>query len=165
MKRFVLVILSILFLVLDNTVMPFISIKGYFPSVLFTFAILFSLVNGYWEAVFMGAFSGLLQDVYFLNIFGVNALTNLLLCLVAAYIGENILKQKKLIPVILNFILTMVKFILVYFIYKLAKIKMNLDGIFIMGLYNMVIAFIMYSWVYTISNKAYMKTEWKFNEK
>ncbi|SHI49219.1 rod shape-determining protein MreD [Clostridium cavendishii DSM 21758] len=165
MKRFVLILLCLFFLVLDNTLMPFVGIKGCFPSLLFVFAILFSIVNGYYEAILIGSFSGIIQDIYFLNVFGINSITNLLLCLLAAYIGENILKHKKLVPVIFTLVITAVKYILVYILYRATNIKMNFDGIIIMPVYNMIIALLMYSWIYKISNKPYMKTEWKFNEK
>lgn len=165
MKRFILAVICIIFLILDNTLMPFMSIRGTFPSLLFTFAILFSILNGYWEAIYIGSFSGILQDIYFSNGLGINSLTNLLLCLLAAYVGENIFKQKRLIPVISTFVLTLIKFIVIYTLIVLFKIKMNLDGILIMSFYNMLIALIMYGWIYNICNKNYMKRQWKFNEK
>lgn len=165
MKRFILGVICIIFLILDNTLMSFISIRGTFPSLLFTFAILFSILNGYWESIYIGSLSGILQDIYFSNGFGFNSFTNLLLCLLAAYIGENIFKQKRLIPVISTFVLTLIKFIVIYALIILFKIKMNLDGILIMSFYNMFIAFVIYGWIYHICNKDYMKRQWKFNEK
>ncbi len=69
--------------------------KGVYPSLLFTFAVLYALMSGYWEAVFIGVLSGFLQDVYFVNVFGVNMLVNMLVCLIAAYIGESVFKHKK----------------------------------------------------------------------
>lgn len=165
MKRFILGVICIMFLILDNTLMPFISIRGVFPSLLFIFAILFSILSGYWEAIYIGIFSGILQDIYFSNGFGFNSFTNVLLCLLAAYVGESILKQKRLIPVISTFILTSVKYIMIYVLIILLKIKMSLDGILIMSFYNMFIAFVIYGWVYSMCNKDYMKRQWKFNEK
>lgn len=165
MKRFILGVICIIFLILDITLMPFLSIRGIFPSLLFTFAILFSILNGYWESIYIGSFSGILQDIYFSNGFGFNSFTNLLLCLLAAYVGENIFKQKRLIPVISTFVLTLIKFIVIYALTILIKVKMNLNGMLIMSFYNMFIALVMYGWVYNICNKDYMKRQWKFNEK
>ena len=93
MKRIVIILISIILLVIDNTLLPYYSIKGAFPSLLFVFAIGFSIVNGKKEAVFIGVLSGILQDVFFVKGNGVNALINLLLCVLAATIGENILKE------------------------------------------------------------------------
>ncbi|MGL5245075.1 MAG: rod shape-determining protein MreD [Sarcina sp.] len=165
MKRVVLLLLCILLLILDNTVMPFFSIKGIIPSLLLTFAILFSLINGYWEAVFIGVFSGILQDVYSMYPFGVNSLLNLMICLLAAAIGENIFKHKKLIPLLTTFGLTIVKFFGLIIIGKLVGIIIPINGVLILATYNTVLAFLLYRFVYNLSNKEFMKKQWKFSEK
>ena len=64
MKKVILVLISILLLILDNSVMPFLSIYGAFPSLLFTFAVLYSIINGAEDALFIGVVSGLLQDIF-----------------------------------------------------------------------------------------------------
>ena len=102
MKRLILILICLLLFILDNALIPFFSIKGVYPSLLFTFAILYSLMSGYWEAVFIGVLSGFLQDIYFVNVFGVNMLVNMLVCLIAAYIGESVFKHKKTIPVFIS---------------------------------------------------------------
>ena len=45
MKKWILIIISLVFLILDNSLMPFLAIKGAFPSLLFTFAIAYSIIN------------------------------------------------------------------------------------------------------------------------
>ena len=90
MKRFIIVLISILLLILDNSLSPFIAIKGVYPSLLFIFAIAYSIINGKKEAVFIGVVSGLLQDIFFFNGFGINALVNMLCCLFAGLVGEGI---------------------------------------------------------------------------
>lgn len=52
----------------------------------------------------MGVVSGILQDIFFFNGFGVNSLLNLFLCLLASFIGAGIIKTKRLIPVISAFL-------------------------------------------------------------
>lgn len=165
MKRVVLLLFSILFLVLDNTLAPFFSIKGIYPSLLFTFIILFSIINGYWEAIFVGVLAGILQDAYFMHGFGFNCLSNLILCTLAAFIGENIYKQRRLVPVILMFFMTLFKYIIIYLIGNILNIVVPIPGIFIMAFYNMIIALFIYGWVYRLSNKDFMKRQWKFSEK
>ena len=63
MKRLILILICLLLFIVDNTLVPFFSIKGVYPSLLFTFAVLYALMSGYWEAVFIGVLSGFLQDV------------------------------------------------------------------------------------------------------
>ena len=94
MKKWVLILISVVLLILDNSLMPFLAIRGAFPSLLFTFAIACSIVSGRKEAVTIGVISGLLQDIYFYEGFGINSLINMLICLLAAIIGENIYNEK-----------------------------------------------------------------------
>ena len=106
-----------------------------------------------------------LQDVYFVNVFGVNMLVNMLVCLIAAYIGESVFKHKKTIPVLSVGLLTIIKFFVVAFILNLINIRINLLSFWIMVLYNVFIGFFMYNWVYKLCNRDLMKREWKISEK
>ena len=63
MKRVLtIVFLCILFLILDNTLMPLLKINGAYPSLIFTFALCFSIVSSPKDAVIIGIFTGALQD-------------------------------------------------------------------------------------------------------
>lgn len=121
-------------------------------------------MSGYWEAVFIGVLSGFLQDVYFVNVFGVNMLVNMLVCLIAAYIGESVFKHKNNSGTISRFTYHNKVFI-VAFILNLINIRINLLSFWIMVLYNVVIGFFMYNWVYKLCNRDLMKREWKISEK
>ena len=90
MKKIVVILISIFLLVLENSLLPNYPIMGSYPSLLFIFAIAYSIIYGKNEAIFMGVISGILQDIYFVKGFGINSLSNLLLCFLAAKIGENI---------------------------------------------------------------------------
>jgi len=46
MKKWILFLISLVLLILDNSFMPFLAIKGAFPSLLFVFAIAYSIING-----------------------------------------------------------------------------------------------------------------------
>ncbi|MGG5462783.1 rod shape-determining protein MreD [Clostridium sp. B9] len=165
MKRLILILICILLFIIDNSLMPFFAIKGIYPSLLFTFAVLYSIMSGYWEALFIGVFSGFLQDVYFVNVFGVNMLVNMLSCLVAAYIGESVFKHKKFVPVLSVGILTIIKFFAVALVLWFINIKINLLNFWIMVLYNIFVGFFMYNWVYKMCNRDLMKREWKISKK
>ena len=66
-KRIILILMSTILLILDNTFSPFISIRGAWPSFLFIFAIAYSIINGRKEGIIIGVISGLLQDIFFLS--------------------------------------------------------------------------------------------------
>lgn len=161
-KIITLFLICVLFFVLDNTLVPFFAIRGYFPSLLFTFCILYSIVNGSWEGLWLGVFSGMLQDLYFFHGYGVNALTTMLLCAAAGFIGIGIFKEKALIPVVSCFGLSVFKGILIFVILFITKIYTPFLNVFFNSAYNLVIAILMYRWVYRLCQKDYMQRNWSF---
>ena len=161
MKRIVIILISIILLVIDNTLLPYYSIKGAFPSLLFVFAIGFSIVNGKKEAVFIGVISGLLQDIYFYEGFGVNALINMLICLLAAFIGENIYREKKLIPTISMILLYMLKVLSVFLVLKIAGKTINFEVGIYASLYSAIIMFLGYDFVLRLYDNNYKKKSWR----
>lgn len=164
MKKVILTLLCIGFLILDNTLLPFFAINTFYPSILMVFVLCYAIVSDKWDALGIGVFSGLLQDIYFFHGFGVNALVNMIVCLIASYVGESIFKEKRLIPVITTFFLTILKYILVFGLLYITKTKTHIQGVIYVGPLSMLLAFFMYKWVYRLSQKSYMKKDWKFNE-
>lgn len=161
-KILVLVLISIVLLVLDNTLMPFLAIRTYYPSLLFIFSICYSIINGKWEGLWLGIFTGLLQDLYFLDIIGINAFTNMLVCVLAAILGENIFKEKRLVPVVFSFFLSVLKGIILFVILYINGIKIEFISVFYVALYTMVITIIIYRSIYKLSQRRFMKREWRF---
>jgi len=163
MKRVLtLVFLCILFLILDNTLMPLLKIRDAYPSLIFTFALCYSIVSSPKDAVIIGVFTGALQDLYFLNGLGINMLTNMLMCLVAAEIGKSIFIEKALLPVLASFVLSVVKGIMIVSIMFLIKQYTHMGTVLYYGIYNLVVSIFMYKFVYKLSQKEYMKKEWRF---
>ena len=162
MRRFIIVLISIILLILDNSLSPFISIKGIYPSLLFIFAIAYSIINGKKEAVFIGVISGLLQDIFFFNGFGVNCFLNLLLCFLASVIGEGMIKNKKLVPVVSMFIITILKYMGVFAIFCILNIKVDLSKGLYMAVYNAVVMFFGYKYIINIYDDEYTKQRWRF---
>jgi rod shape-determining protein MreD len=161
-KVLVLFALSILMFVIDNFFMPFIGIGGVYPSMLLVFCILFSVQNGKWEGMWLGVFCGLLQDLFFTNVFGLNVITNMTVCLLAGVIGTNIFKDKKFLPVASCFALSFLKGVMIFASLYIIDINMSISRIFFVSVYNMVVAFFMYRSVYDLCQKDYMQIQWKF---
>lgn len=162
MKKWILVLISLLLLILDNSLMPFFSIKGAYPTLIFTFAIAYSIIYGRKEAVIIGVTSGLLQDIFFYNGFGVNSLINMLLCLLAAIIGENIYREKKLIPVVSMVFLSLLKVFAIALILRLSDKTVNgTIGIY-SSIYNAGVMFLGYNSVLRLYDNNYKKKSWRF---
>ncbi len=163
MKRILTVVfLCILFLILDNTLMPLLKINGAYPSLIFTFALCYSIVSSPKDAVMVGVFTGALQDIYFLNGFGINMLSNMLMCAIAANIGKNIFIEKSFLPIVSTFVLSLVKGIIVFFILFLIKQYTHMGIVLYQAIYNLIVSIFMYKFTYRLSQKEYMKKEWKF---
>ncbi|MBU3160142.1 rod shape-determining protein MreD [Clostridium frigoris] len=163
MKRILtIVLLCILFLILDNTLMPLLKINGACPSLLFIFALCYSIVSSPRDALIIGVFTGALQDVYFLNVFGINMISNMLMCFVAANIGKSIFIEKSFFPIISSFVLSLVKGLIVFSILFFIKQYIYMGVIVYIAIYNLVVCIFMYKFTYKLSQKEYMKREWKF---
>ncbi|WP_138204028.1 rod shape-determining protein MreD [Haloimpatiens lingqiaonensis] len=163
MKRIITVfVLSITFLILDNTVIPFINIKEFYPSLLFIFAISYSIAEDENSAIQIGILSGVLQDIYFQGFFGINCFVNMILCFLASQIGKVIFKEKKLIPILTIFAASILKGVLIYSFSYVLKFYMEPAKIIFTSIYNMLIGIFVYAYVYKLSTKEYMKKDWKF---
>lgn len=161
-KRVVLVLVSSLLLIVDNSLAPFMAIKGVWPSFLFIFAIAYSIINGPKEGMIIGIISGLLQDVFFYNGFGVNTLINMIFCFVAGQIGEGVLREKSLIPIITVFIMTILKYLGVFIIFYLLKIHIDVFRGVGSAFYNSVIMLLIYRVVFKFFNREDIRRTWRF---
>lgn len=150
MKKWILILISFLLLILDNSLMPFFSIGGAYPSLLFIFSIAYSIITNRKEAVIIGVMSGFLQDIYFSGNIGINALANMLLCFLAAIIGENIYKDKKIIPTISIALIYMLKVFIIGLILRLANKSLNIQIAFYTSIYSSIIMFLLYRYILLI---------------
>jgi len=160
-KTGILIIILILLFILDNSVMPFFSIKGVYPSLLYIFAIYYSLNKGYVEAICIGIFTGFLQDIYFFNGIGLNMFTNMLTCILAAYIGNLIIRERKIIPVSLTFFITFIKGTLIFVILYIGKQYFTYSQVLYNSLYNLAAGFLLYRIVYNFCQKDIVNSYWK----
>ena len=163
MKRFITntVIVTILFII-DNTLMPFLSIHGYYPSLLFIFVLCYAIINERWYAFGMGIISGFLQDIYFFNGIGINLFTNMILCVIAGEIGRSLFKQKIFMPVVSIFGLIILKGLVVYEILKIVGLYSSFYNVIFNAIYSLFIAVIMYKVVFGLYQKRYMMKNWRF---
>lgn len=162
MKKFIVVLISILLLILDISFLPFLAIKGIYPSTLFVFAIAYSIINGKEEGVFIGVVSGILQDIYFTQAFGINSLVNMLICFVAGIIGEGIWKNRRIIPVITMFFSSIIKLIVVFIIIYIIGIKATLLKNMFVAFYNSILMYLFYGLIYKFSNKDFERRKKNF---
>lgn len=152
----------LLCLILDNCLMPFLEINRYYPSLLLVFAISYSILNDTKEAIIIGSITGLLQDVYFNGVLGVNAFSNLIVCILAAKIGKTIFKEKFLMPNLINLLLSLIKGFILLLLSFFIKETITPKSIIFISLYNFIVAIFMYRFLFNLSEKPFMKNYWKF---
>lgn len=164
-KTSMLIFLCVLFFVIDNTLIPFFAVRGYFPSLLLIFVLFYSINSGIWDGIWIGIFSGLLQDLYFFNGFGINAFCNMLLCAAAGAIGIGIFKEKRLIPVAGAFVLTLLKGVLVFSILYINKVYSPFGNVLYNSIYTLIISIFIYKPIYRLCQKEYMQRKWSFEKR
>lgn len=159
---YLFLIITILF-IFDNTIITFFAIKNIYPSVLFVFIVCYSIINGYGEATIIGVITGILQDIYFPGVMGINMLINMLICLMAAKIGKGIFKDKVIIPIFSTFLLSLLKSIAIFAIFILIGASNNfLHLIIYKAIYEMIIALLIYRIILKFSETKTIKKEWRF---
>lgn len=161
-KVITLGLIGLMLIILDNSVVPFFAFRGYYPSLAFVFIVCYSIVNGSSEGIWIGLFCGLFQDLYFFTGFGINSLTNILICALAGVFGLNLFKQKIIIPVISIFVFSIIKGIMIFVIMYFFRISISVQGVVTISIYNLIIAFIFYKTIYKFCSKEFMKVKWKF---
>lgn len=164
MKKIIYLFLIVIsLLILDNSLIPFFSINYIYPSILFVFIISYSIINGYIEAILISVLAGVFQDLYFSNLIGINMITNMLVCILGAKIGNSIFKEKSIIPVISTFSLSILKGLMVFGILYLTKMNNgDLSVIFYRAIYDTVLAIFIYKITFKFSETKAIKKEWRF---
>lgn len=162
MKKIFLVFICLVLFIVDNTIVPFFNINTYYPSILFIFGLCYSIINGKWEALWIGVLTGVLQDIYFFQGFGINSLVNMIVCIIAAAFGENLFKEKSLIPVLSTFALAFLKGFLVFAMLYIVGQQADYKAIVYCSLYDTFVAAFMYKKIYMLSQRPFMKQQWKF---
>lgn len=163
MKKYLdLTLIIVILFILDNSIMPLIGIGGYYPSLLFVFFCSYSIINGSYEGLIIGAVVGAFQDIYFTNIFGINALVNMFIGLLGGYIGRNLFKERIIIPSVSIFAMSFIKGIAIVIFLCIFKQHLNFYNIIFSSFYNMIVALFIYRRVYKFTNKDYMKKDWNF---
>jgi len=162
MKKLYLIIILIVFLIIDNTLLPYYSIHGSFPSLLFTFAMAYSIIRGKEKAICIGIASGFLQDIFFFSGFGVNLFLNMLLCLLCAKIGESIFKENRLVPILTSLGISVLKVLGVVIIFKLFSQTIDIQVALISCVLNAICMMLFYTLILKTLDKYLDGNTWRF---
>lgn len=164
MKKIIyLFLITLLLFILDNTLVTFVAINHIYPSILLVFIISYAIINGSLEGMMLGILAGAFQDLYFSKWIGINMLSNMVICLLAAEIGKSIFKDKSIVPIVSTFFLSFIKGLFVLGVLFLLRVKTaGITVVLYKALYDMVISVLLYRFVFKLSETKTMKKEWRF---
>ncbi len=162
MRKLVILITAVFFLIIDQTVIPFLSIYGFYASVLFTFFALFSLKSDYEDAILVAVITGVLQDIYFPYGFGLHTLLNLFIFLGLSKIGVTLKEGRKVLPMIFVTLAHAVKTLVIILLLKGLGISVDYMSMVMIPLYALILSVLLYKSVYHFERIPIIKKEWKF---
>lgn len=100
----------ILTLIIQATLIPFIKIYGTTPDLLLILVVSTGMLFGKEQAVGVGFFSGLLQDLSAGGIFGLNSLTKMAVGYLSGMTERKVFKENLLLPLFAMFLATVFNF-------------------------------------------------------
>jgi len=162
MRKMFIFLTVLLWLLLDQTLLPFLSVYESSGSLLFTFMGLFMLMTDEEDALYVGLITGLMQDLFFPYVFGLNTLLNVLLFLILSKIGLTLKEGKKTMPILSVSIAQGIKTLIIILVLWIFGIKGNYFAIIIMPLYTAALSIILYRPSVSYSRIPIVKKEWRF---
>lgn len=162
MRRIFILFTAVFLLLIDQTVLPFLSVFNSYGSILFSFFGLFAMMTDYEDAFTLALVAGVLQDLFFPYAFGLNTLTNLFLYLGLSRIGLSLKEGKKTIPILFVSLAQAVKTLLILLILFMFGIRGNIFSIIVTPAYTMILCILIYKIVVAYSRIPIVKKEWRF---
>lgn len=156
MKTLVWLGVVVVTVIMQSTVLPLLMVNGIYPDMLLVVVVSYSLLSGTEKGMGIGFFGGLLQDLAFGNVFGINTLSKMAIGYLFGLAERKVFKEKILLPVVATAVATvlhslvmfMVLFLLGYKVHILASLMNNILPL--IG-YNVIIAIPVHHIVYRLT--------------
>ncbi len=142
--------------IIQSTVLPLIGFKGIVPDMLLVVVVSYALLSGKEKGFGVGFFTGLLQDLAFGNIFGINTLSKMAVGYFFGLAERKVFKEKVLLPVVATAVATLlhslVMFIVLFLLgYKVDLLAALMNNVLPLIGYNVVIAIPVHHIVYRLT--------------
>lgn len=156
MKTVIWLGVIIVTIVIQSTVLPLITIKGVYPDLLMVIVVSYSLLSGKEKGMGIGFFAGLLQDLAFGNIFGINTLAKMAVGYIFGLAERKVFKEKVLLPVVATAVATLLHSLVgavVLFLlgYKFDIVTSLMNNVLPLMGYNVMIAIPIHHVVYRLT--------------
>lgn len=167
-KKYTLIVfLSIIVSVLQQSIFANVTFFGISADMVLVFVICYSLAREDVESIIFALTCGLIKDALFPNIFGLNTIVYIVTAYILCRIEKKIYKDAILIPMLLTFMITVVKGLLYYAYLYTASIKFDFINHFmyvvpIEAILNSIVSIVVFRIVNKINKLKFMEQEWKF---
>lgn len=139
-------IIIILNFILQTTVFKHFSIMGVSPNTTLIMVVIFALLRGKYSGAFVGLTAGLLQDIFFGKVIGINALIYFLIGYTVGLLDDKVFKENLILP-----FLTMLGSTLTYHIvYYFFMVFLSIDISFTIMLKDITLIEMIYNSILTI---------------
>ncbi|MDF9408304.1 rod shape-determining protein MreD [Pelotomaculum isophthalicicum JI] len=111
-------------LILQTTIMDYLSVYGVKPDLVMLLVIFNGFLLGPKEGAFLGFAGGIIEDLFSGSYIGINALTKMVAGYLAGFCGERLYKENSLVVAGVAFFSTTVGLLINYFLLLYLKIYM-----------------------------------------
>lgn len=152
----------ILNLILQSTVFQWVKIYGVLPNTALILVISFAIHNGKNKGATIGFFVGILQDIVFGRIIGINALIFMIIGYLIGLMDQKIFKENLAIPFILTAIASLLyettNLLLIFLLgYRIELINVMKKMLIVGVIYNSILSPIIYYYVSKLLKSSLMR--------
>ena len=161
MRMIIIGILVIFNLILESTLFQYMRIGGVKPDFVIVFVVAYAILRGKNYSTFIGLFSGILVDLMYGQVIGVNALAYMLTGFLIGQFHESVFKDSYFPAILFNITAVLVYqhiFLLISYFTKVDIIYTNalLNVIIPQCVYNALIGGVLYRYFFRLDNKNFM---------
>ena len=143
-------------IVIQSTLLPLVAINGICPDMLLVVIVSYALLSGKEKGVGMGFFAGLIQDLAFGSIFGINTLSKLATGYICGLAERKVFKEHVLLPVAATAIATVINGLVMCMVLFMLGYKVDIGSAIMTNIvplvgYNVIIAIPVHYIVYRLT--------------
>lgn len=143
------ILILLLNFIFQTTILPHLSVMGVVPNTSLIIIVIIALLRGKYSGAFTGLIAGLLQDMMFSKVIGINALIYFLIGYAVGLLDDKVFKENLVLPFVTILISTFTYHILYYlfmiFLSREASLAIVMKDILIKELiYNSFLSIFVY---------------------
>lgn len=156
MKTVIWLLIIIVTVIIQSTLIPVIMFNGICPDMLMVVVVSYALLSGKEKGIGIGFFAGLVQDLAFGNIFGINTLAKMTIGYIFGLAERKVFKEKILLPIAATAVATLLHSLAIFVVLFLLGNKVDIltaitNNVVPLVGYNVILAIPIHHIVYKIT--------------